>query len=142
MGEILFQTPFHAQAQTQTFTGTGAVSILWHNYPYANDSRTFSVFTYIFFFLNLTLFVVFNTLSLARYVLFPETWSIMIRHPVQSLYLGCYPMGATTLINIAVGLIYQEHGFGGKPFLYFLWATWWLVVALSFLSAFALVHIM
>jgi tellurite resistance protein TehA-like permease len=100
------------------------------------------VFTYIFFFLNLALFVVFNMLSIARYMLFPQSWSLTIYHPVQSLYLGCYPMGATTLINIAVGLIYQEDDFGGTSFLYFLWATWWLDVALSFLCAFALVHIM
>lgn len=66
----------------------------------------------------------------------------MIRHPVQSLYIGTYPMGAATLINVAVGLIYEQYGFGHKAFLYFLWAMWWLDVVLSFLCAFLLVHIM
>ncbi|KAI0341913.1 hypothetical protein BDW22DRAFT_1357999 [Trametopsis cervina] len=120
--------------------GTGAISILFHNYPY--PTRTLYIFTFIIFFLNLVLFIIFNILTIARYVIFPDIWSIMIRHPVQSLYLGCYPMGGSTLINIGVSLIYQQYGFGGKPFLYFLWAMWWLEVGLSFLCVFPLVHIM
>ncbi len=99
------------------------------------------VFTYIFFFLNLALFIIFNALTAARYILFPDIWSIMLRHPTQSLYLGTYPMGAATLISVAVGLIY-EGGFGGRAFLYTLWALWWLDVALSLLCTFVIVHIM
>ena len=105
-------------------------------------TETFSVFTYFFFFLNLALFIIFNVLTIARYVIFPDIWSLMLRHPVQSLYLGCYPMGATTLITIAIGFINQQEGIGGSGFLYFLWATWWVDVALSFACAFALVHVM
>lgn len=122
--------------------GTGSISILFHNYPYADTSSIINVFSYIFFFLNLALFVVFNVLTVARYAIFPDIWSIMIRHPVQSLYIGCYPMGAATLINIGVGLIYEQYGFGGRAFVYFLWACWWLDVVASFICAFALVHAM
>ena len=122
--------------------GTGAVSILFHNYPYANDSITMKVFTYIFFFLNLAFFLIFNVLTAARYIIFPDIWSIMIRHPVQSLYIGCYPMGAATLINIGVGLLYEQYDFGGRAFLYFLWGCWWIDVIISFVCAFAVVHIM
>lgn len=121
--------------------GTGAISILFHNYPYLNDSITFKIFTYIFFFLNLALFLLFNFMTIARYTIFPDIWSIMIRHPVQSLFIGCYPMGFATLINIGVGLIYED-GFGGRGFLYFLWACWWVDVVISFLCAFAIVHVM
>ena len=122
--------------------GTGAISILLHNYPYASTSTTLKIFTYIIFFMNLALFLIFNALTLSRYTLFPDIWGIMLRHPVQSLYVGCYPMGVTTLINIAVGLISEQEGFGGRPFLYAVWAIWWLVVVLSFVCAFALVHVM
>ena len=100
------------------------------------------MFTYIFFFLNFSLFIIFNALSAARYIIFPDLWSLMINHPVQSLFLGTYPMGAATLINIAVSLIYEDYGFGGKPFLYLLWAFWWLDVVISLFCAFALVHVM
>lgn len=66
----------------------------------------------------------------------------MLRHPVQSLYVGCYPMGAATLINVSVGLVREQYGFGGKPFLYIIWAFWWIDVVLSFICAFAVVHVM
>lgn len=122
--------------------GTGAISILFHNYPYADDSTTMKVFTYIFFFLNLVLFITFNVLTAIRYIIFPDILTVMIRHPVQSLYVGCYPMGATTLVSVGVGLIYEQYNFGGRPFLYFLWACWWAIIVLSFISAFAVVHIM
>ena len=122
--------------------GTGAISILFHNFPYLNNTITFKIFTYIFFFLNLFLFVVFNVMTVARYTIFPDIWGIMLRHPVQSLFIGCYPMGFATLINIGVGLIYEQEGYGGRGFLYFLWACWWFDVIISFLCAFAVVHLM
>lgn len=81
-------------------------------------------------------------MTIMRYAIFPDIWSLMIRHPVQSVYVGCYPMGAATLINVAVGLVYQQYGFGGMPFLYFLWGMWWLDVVLSFVCAFPMIHIM
>lgn len=122
--------------------GTGAVNILWHNYPYLSDTTTFKIFTLIFFFLNLSLFITFCILTVSRYTLFPDIWGIMIRHPIQSLYLGTFPMGATTLINIGVGEIYQQYRFGHKAFLYTLWAFWWADVVLSLICAFAVVHVM
>ena len=41
-------------------------------------------------------------------------------------------MGAATLINIAVIVINGQLNFGGKLFLYFIWAIWWLDVLISF----------
>lgn len=46
------------------------------------------------------------------------------------------------MINIAVGLAYQKDGIGGRVFVYFLWCIWWIIVALSFLCAFVMVHVM
>ncbi|KAI0675138.1 voltage-dependent anion channel [Trametes maxima] len=122
--------------------GTGSISILFNNSPYARDSTTMEVLTFIFFFLNLGLFLLFNALTLARYIIFPDIWSMMIHHPTQSLYVGAYPMGAATLISIAVGFIYEKYGFGGKPFLLAMWGFWWADVGLSFACAFEIVHIM
>ena len=112
-GYVNRHSPLLTTAHVTDVIGTGSISILFHAFPYANDSKTMVVFTYIFFFLNLALFILFNALTAARYILFPDIWSIMLHHPTQSLFLGTYPMGATTLINIAVGLIY-EGGFGGQ----------------------------
>jgi hypothetical protein len=51
-------------------------------------------------------------------------------------------MGATTLINIAVDVINERCHFGGKGFLYFIWAIWWLDVFVSILCCWVLVHFM
>ncbi|EIM81137.1 uncharacterized protein STEHIDRAFT_66796 [Stereum hirsutum FP-91666 SS1] len=122
--------------------GTGAISILFENFPYGSATTPMKTFSAIFFFLNLILFATFNVVSLFRYLMFPDIWSLMLRHPSQSLFLGCYPMGATTLINVSAGLFYKEYGFGGTGFLYGLWGLWWLDVAISVLCCWGLVHIM
>ncbi|KAI0821618.1 voltage-dependent anion channel [Trametes gibbosa] len=122
--------------------GTGSISILFHNAPYARDSTAMHVLTYVFFFLNLALFIVFNVITAARYIMFPDIWSTMIHHPIQSLYTGTYPMGAATLISVAVGEIYETSGFGGTAFLYVMWGVWWLDVAISFACAFEILHFM
>jgi len=122
--------------------GTGAIAILFANFPYGNRTLTMRAFSAAFFFLNLLLFMIFTTISAYRYIRYPNIWRLMIRHPVQSLYLGCFPMGAATLISVGVGTFYTEFGFGGVPFLYALWAAWWLDVAVSAACVFLLVHIM
>lgn len=71
--------------------GTGIVSVLIHQLPYnAPWLKSVSV---AFFVLNIGLFAVFTLITLLRYTLYPEIWSAMIRHPAQSLFLGCFPMG-------------------------------------------------
>ncbi|KAK8127524.1 hypothetical protein PG984_008632 [Apiospora sp. TS-2023a] len=76
--------------------GTGIVSILLHNLPYNTDwIRWISVG---FFALNVLLMVAFTTISVARYVLYPEIFGVMIRHPTQSVFLGTFPMGLATLL--------------------------------------------
>ena len=66
----------------------------------------------------------------------------MIRHPVQGLYVGCFPMGAATLISVSVHTIYQDLGFGGKRFLYAIWSLWWVDVAISCVCVWGMVQIM
>ncbi|EMD37840.1 hypothetical protein CERSUDRAFT_94832 [Gelatoporia subvermispora B] len=122
--------------------GTGAVAIAIHNFPYASSSATLHILTAIIFFLNLTLFVLFNILTFARYALFPELWQRVLHDPVQSLYLATHPMGGTTLISVSVALFYEDWHFGGHRFLYMLWGFWWVVVVLSFICAFWLIHLM
>ncbi|KAA1476001.1 hypothetical protein DENSPDRAFT_842864 [Dentipellis sp. KUC8613] len=121
--------------------GTGAVSILFQNYPYGNETDGMRVMSAIFFFLNLLLFVIFTTTTILRYIAFPDIWSLMIRHPVQSLYLGCFPMGGATILTVAITLFYNTYGFGGTGFLYTIWAFWWLDVAVSILCCWALIHV-
>ncbi|KAK0504623.1 voltage-dependent anion channel [Armillaria luteobubalina] len=131
-----------APAWFAVIMGTGAISTLFHAFPYGTGSQGLRIMTLIFFFLNLCLFITFCAISIVRYITFPDIWGIMIRHPVQSLFTGTYPMGAITILNIAVSLIHEDYGFGGKPFLYVLWAFWWLDVISSFLCCFGVMHFM
>jgi tellurite resistance protein TehA-like permease len=80
--------------------GTGIVSILLHNLPY-NREWLYWISVAIFA-LNVILFCIFFTLSFLRYTLYPQIWSAMIRHPAQSLFLGTFPMGLATIINMIV----------------------------------------
>ncbi|KAJ3724471.1 voltage-dependent anion channel [Lentinula raphanica] len=122
--------------------GTGSISLLFHAFPYGSDTETFIIFTLIFFLLNLTLFITFCIITTARYIMFPDIWGLMIRHPAQSLFTGTFPMGACTLLNIAVGLISEKYKLGGKAFLYAMWGLWWLDVAISIICCWGMVHIM
>lgn len=44
--------------------------------------------TLVVFLFNALLFILFTAMSLARYLLFPGIWKLMMHHPVQSLYVG------------------------------------------------------
>jgi tellurite resistance protein TehA-like permease len=123
-------------------SGTGSISNLFYVFPYGKGADGMKVMSMIFFFLNLLLFVVFSVITATRYILFPDIWRIMIRHPVQSLYTGTFPMGATTLLNVAVNLINRDYNVGGKNLLYTLWALWWLDVVISVVCCWGQVHYM
>lgn len=80
--------------------GTGIVSILLHNMPYNGDWLYWlSVLVFCF---NIVLFLIFLLISILRYSLYPDIWFKMIRHPTQSMFLGTFPMGLATIINMTV----------------------------------------
>ncbi|KAG8724826.1 Plasma membrane sulfite pump involved in sulfite metabolism [Ceratobasidium sp. 395] len=104
--------------------GTGAVSTLLWNFPYGPKPMLHLLGTG-FLVLNIILFVTFCALSLIRYFRYPQLIHLTYRHPIQSLYLGCLPMGFATIINATLNLN-QGYGLGGESLLYILWSLWWL----------------
>ncbi|KAF8512432.1 voltage-dependent anion channel-domain-containing protein [Gautieria morchelliformis] len=94
------------------------------------------------FSLDLLLFIAFVAFAITRYIMFHGVWDSMIRHPVQSLYLGCLPMSASILVSTGLGVVYQNWGFGGVTFLYVLWIFWWIIVILSSVCCFGLLYVM
>jgi tellurite resistance protein TehA-like permease len=56
----------------------------------------------VVFALNVFLFGVFLIISILRYTIYPQIWFAMIRHPAQSLFLGTFPMGLATIVNMVV----------------------------------------
>lgn len=122
--------------------GTGVVSLLFSVFPYWSGSRVLRALSTAFFSLNLLLFVLFCAASAVRYWRFPGVWDAVLRHPVQGLYLGTFPMGALTLIAVATTVLHGQYGLGGRAFLYTLWALWWVDVALSALCCWGIVYVM
>jgi tellurite resistance protein TehA-like permease len=80
--------------------GTGIVSILLHNLPFNGDWLYW--ISVIIFCLNIVLFITFFLISVVRYTVYPEIWWAMIRHPTQSLFIGTFPMGLATIVNMIV----------------------------------------
>ncbi|EPS45757.1 hypothetical protein H072_302 [Dactylellina haptotyla CBS 200.50] len=105
--------------------GTGIVSILLYDLPY--KARWVEYIAIAMFCLNILLFVAFSIMSLLRYTMYPGLWGFMIKHPVQSLFIGTFPMGLCTIINMIVLACLSW----GEGMLTFAWTLWWIDVALS-----------
>lgn len=113
--------------------GTGITSILLHNLPY--NGSWLQYISYILFALNVLLFVVFLIISILRYTLYPDIWLLMVRHPAQSLFLGTFPMGLATIINMIVFVCVPSwQGEWWKV----AWALWWIDSAIAVLCCFYL----
>ena len=110
--------------------GTGIVAVLLHTLSdlYPDRHGSLSNLSIVFFVMNVAIFFTIFTISLLRYTLYPATWTLMLRHPVQSLFLGTVPMGFATIINMFVAICVPVWG-GSVP--YVAWGMWWLDVVIS-----------
>lgn len=123
--------------------GTGIVGILLHQLPW--NTAVIRGISIGFFVLNLMLFLAFFVITVLRYSLYPETWSVMIHHETQSLFLGCFPMAlasmflvrSVSMARILTTSIALINMFAlvcsqwGSWVAYMAWALWWLDAALS-----------
>jgi tellurite resistance protein TehA-like permease len=64
--------------------GTGIVSILLHQLPY--QFRGLEYLSEIAWMLNVVLFLLLTVASLLRYILWPNLFIEVMKHPVQSCY--------------------------------------------------------
>lgn len=110
--------------------GTGIVAVLLHALAdlYPRFGALLKGIGTVFFALNVLLFGVILIISVLRYTLYPATWSLMLRHPVQSLFLGTLPMGFATIVNMFVAVCVPAWG-GVMP--YVAWGMWWVDVVVS-----------
>ncbi|KAF4964890.1 hypothetical protein FSARC_7235 [Fusarium sarcochroum] len=106
--------------------GTGITSILLFTLPY-ND-LWLSYISLGIFGLNVVYFLIFVVITLLRFILYPETFPVMITHPAQSMFLGGFPMGLATIINMFCFVCVPLLGDGAA---YFAWALWWFDTAVS-----------
>ncbi|KAF3910600.1 hypothetical protein ABW21_db0203516 [Orbilia brochopaga] len=105
--------------------GTGITAVLLYIMPY--NARWIQYIAIAIFCFNILLFIAFSIISLLRYTMFPGIWGFMIGHPVQSLFIGTFPMGLCTIINMMILTCLQW----GDGMLLFSWALWWVDVAVS-----------
>ena len=117
--------------------GTGIVSILLHNLPY--NGHWIYWLSVVFFVLNVFLFSLFTVMSVLRYVLYPEIFGVMIRHRMQSLFLGTMPMGLATIVNMVVFVCVPAWG---PRAVTLAWALWWIDVVLAVVIAFWMPFVM
>ncbi|USW48566.1 Putative transporter protein SLAC1/Mae1/ Ssu1/TehA [Septoria linicola] len=97
--------------------GTGIVSNILIAIPWKADWLYY--LSIIFFVLNVALFSAFFMISVARYTIWPEIWTVMIQDPVNSLFLGTIPMGFATIIRMFTSVCVPS--WGG-------WAVWFAFV--------------
>ncbi|EAW13284.1 TDT family transporter [Aspergillus clavatus NRRL 1] len=117
--------------------GTGIVSILLNTLPY--NGRWLYWISVVIFVLNILLFLVFLICSLLRYIVYPDIFSVMVRHPVQSLFLGTFPMGLATIINMICLVCVPAWG---SWVAYVAWGLWIADAVISVMTCFALPFIM
>ncbi|CAG8893377.1 unnamed protein product [Penicillium egyptiacum] len=110
--------------------GTGIVSVLLNTLPY--NGQWLYYISIIIFILNVAYFTVFLAITLLRYILYPEIFRVMATHPVQSLFLGTFPMGLATMINMFCFVCVSRWGDGAA---YFIWAVWVFDAVVSVLVA-------
>lgn len=113
--------------------GTGMASILLFNLPY--NARWLYWISVVIFCLNVFLFLIFFGISVLRYTLFRGVWSCMIRHPIQSLFLGTFPMALSTIINMVTFVCVPAWG---SRFATLAWTLWWIDVVCAVATNFYL----
>ncbi len=77
--------------------GTGIIFTLLYTAPH--QFRGMKTIGTVFYVLNIALFLLFLGLSAARYCLYPWVFGRMVRHPVQSQFLGAFPIGLATIVS-------------------------------------------
>lgn len=113
--------------------GTGIVSILLHNLPY--NAVWLYWISVILFVLNVFLFLLGCIISVLRYTLYPEIFKVMITHPVQSMFIGTFPMGLSTIISMICFVCVPVWG---EWICYFAWGLWIFDAVVSVMTALSL----
>lgn len=109
--------------------GTGIVPIVLHD-QFLQFAGLDTIVN-ILFGLNTFIFLFFSVITILRYVIWPSKFKEVIMHPVDCMFLGAFPMGLSTLINLTALIIIPNTG---KRYITALWVVWWIDAALSALS--------
>jgi tellurite resistance protein TehA-like permease len=115
----------------------GIISILIYSAPHPFSGQYYIAVT--FYVLNIVLFCIFLLLSIARYVMYPWVGLLMLQHPVQSLFIGTFPMGLATIVNATALIAVPAYGDWAVELTF---ALWWIDAILSVLSCYGITFLM
>ncbi|KAM5342690.1 hypothetical protein ACJ41O_013656 [Fusarium nematophilum] len=116
--------------------GTGITSILLHNLPYSG-SWLYWISVAVFC-LNVVLFLLFLSISVLRYSISREAWAATLRNPGQAVYLGTFPMGLATIINMIVFVCVPAWGDWAAILA---WVLWWMDAVIAMACNFYIPHV-
>lgn len=109
--------------------GTGIVSSLLFDLPWSSSHPAFRAIATAFLLFDIILFLSFTLMSIARYVLYPAVFSVMIKHETDSLFSGCIVMGMVTIVS-GIARIGTEYGLEWTLDLGLV--LWWIALSMSF----------
>ncbi|RKT99086.1 C4-dicarboxylate ABC transporter [Burkholderia sp. Nafp2/4-1b] len=110
--------------------GTGIVFLVLNALPFDFSGRDSIAMT--LWCIDIVLYLVFAVMFAARWILFPSTILPMLRHPLQSMFLGALPMGLVPIINGIV--LFAGDRFGTQAYS-LAHALWWFDAVLAVVVA-------
>ncbi|KAJ8103763.1 voltage-dependent anion channel [Lipomyces tetrasporus] len=129
---LLYRIKHFSPAWFGMVMGTGISSAILVNYPFGAEwLRDIGIAFWAF---ATGLLIVFCIMSVLRHVLFPGTFKQVLLHPMQSMFLGCMPMGLSSVIADTIGIF-------GKSAVWPCYILWWIDLALSLACAWLLVFV-
>ena len=102
--------------------GTGILSLMLAAFPY--PVAGLHLIAEGLWIINIALFIIFSILFIGRFTFYFQSAKKLLKHPVQSMFLGAIPMGLATIIN---GFLV----FAGKQTIPLALNLWWIDAFLS-----------
>ncbi|ANB12100.1 Ssu1p [Sugiyamaella lignohabitans] len=130
---LLARVNYFTPAWFAAVMGVGISSIILYTFPF--NARWLRILGVIIWGFNMGLFGIANILFVSRFLLHPAAFAQLLRDPTQSVFLGCWPMGFATIINMT-DLQFGRDAWKAT------YAMWWIDVFVSLFTAWYVVFCM
>lgn len=121
-----FRVKNFSPAWFSAIMGIGVSSAILYSFPFPHQGLKYAGMAV--WGINILLFILFTTMFVLRFIMYPEQLKRMLLHPGQSTFLGCFPMGYSTIINVLHLIVVDWDLKGGWQVCY---ALWWFDVIIS-----------
>jgi tellurite resistance protein TehA-like permease len=113
--------------------GTGITSVLLLTLPY-NGIWLYWISVSIFV-LNIVLFGIGTVITVLQFTLYPKVWDVIINDPYQAMFIGCFPIGFATIIDMFALVCVPAWG---ERVGIVAWAFWMVDAAMAAIAAICL----